>query len=43
MYLDVVHFDVVVLLLKEIRKQQGVSVLMKVKGNTGCMLNEMPD
>ena len=39
---DIVHFDVLIQLLTEMRKWNGVIVLKKIKGHAGCFLNEGP-
>ena len=40
---DVVHCDVIVLLLLELRQWKRDIVMMKIKGHTGCMHNELAD
>jgi ribonuclease HI len=40
---DIVHFDVLVPLLSELRSWPGTVVLMKVKSHAGCLLNERAD
>ena len=40
---DVVHFDVIIQLVTEMRRWKGVILLKKIKGHTGCMLNELAD
>ena len=37
---EVVHFDVIYLLLLELRQWPGALVLMKIKSHSGCLLNE---
>jgi hypothetical protein len=40
---DVVHFDVIFPLLKELRRRTGLVRLVKVKSHTGCLLDERAD
>ena len=40
---DVVHFDIIFLLLDELRRWLGTLRLVKVKSHTGCLLNERAD
>jgi ribonuclease HI len=40
---DIVHFDVLVPLLTELRLWPGTVLLMKIKSHAGCLLNERAD
>jgi ribonuclease HI len=40
---DIVHFDVLLPLLSELRQWIGTLALMKVKKHTGCLQNERAD
>ena len=40
---EIVHFDVPVPLLAELRSRPGTVSLVKVKGHAGCLLNERAD
>jgi len=40
---DIIHFDVIIQLLVEMRRWNGIIVLKKIKGHAGCMLNELAD
>ena len=40
---DVVHFDIIISLLDELRRWLCPLWLMKVKSHTGCLLNERAD
>jgi hypothetical protein len=40
---EVVHFDIIYPLLLELHQWIGGLVLMKIKGHSGCLLNEGED
>ena len=40
---DIVHFDVLLPLLAELRRWKGTILLVKVKSHAGCRLNELAD
>jgi hypothetical protein len=40
---DVVHFDVILPPLNDLRRRTGLVRLVKVKSHTGCLLNEWAD
>ena len=40
---EIVHFDVLVPLLAELRAWPGTVLLVKIKSHAGCLLNERAD